>query len=127
VIPSFHSQAVAVAAYRMGFDAVARSIIEPTNRSREVLGAFLAGQRIRHILGKGYYAFLDVGPWLDRAGLADSAELGAILAEQFGLAVVPGVYFSRFGARWIRFSYALPPEVAAAAAERLRKGLESVG
>ena len=119
VIPSFHSQAVAMAAYRMGFDRAAAPIVGPTNSSRVVLGRFLEEKGIRHILGKGYYAFLDVGPWLDRAGMADGAALGATLAESFGLAVVPGVYFSSFGGRWIRFSYALAPETTAAAAQRL--------
>jgi aspartate aminotransferase len=125
VIPSFHSQAVAMAAYRMGFDRAAATIIEPTNASREVMRAFVRDRGIRSILGKGYYAFLDVGPWIDKAGLADGAELGAVLAERFGLAVVPGVYFSDFGARWIRFSYALPPEVTTAATERLWEALSS--
>lgn len=126
VIPSYHSQAVAIAAYRMGFDRAAATIIEPTNASRAVMQAFIAEHGIRAILGKGYYAFLDVGPWIDRAGLADGAELGAILAERFGLAVVPGVYFSDFGGRWIRFSYALPPEVTKAATERLWEALSSL-
>ena len=67
-----------------------------------------------------------MGPWLERAGLADSGELGAILAERFGLAVVPGVYFSEFGANWIRFSYALPPAKTAAALERLWEALSSL-
>ncbi len=127
VIPSFFSQAVAIAAYRAGYEHAAAPIVGPTNASRKVMGKFLAARGIRHILGKGYYAFLDVGPWLDRAGLADSAELGTILAERFGLAVVPGVYFSEFGRRWIRFSYALPPERTAAAAARLREALEALG
>jgi aspartate aminotransferase len=126
VIPSYHSQAVAIAAYGMGFDRAAASLIEPTNASRAVMAEFLEHRKIRSILGKGYYAFLDMGPWIDRAGLTDGAELGAILAERFGLAVVPGVYFSRYGARWIRFSYALPPEVTRAATERLWQGLESL-
>ena len=126
VIPSFHSQAVAIAAYRMGFDRAAASIVGPTNASRKVMEAFVAEHRIRAVLGKGYYAFLDMGPWIDRAGLADGAELGAILAERFGLAVVPGVYFSGFGARWIRFSYALPPDVTRAATERLWEALSSL-
>ena len=126
VIPSFHSQAVAIAAYRMGFDRAAETIVGPTNASRKVMEAFVAEHGIRAILGKGYYAFLDVGPWIDRAGLADGAAVGTILAERFGLAVVPGVYFSDFGARWIRFSYALPPEVTTAAAERLWRGLSSL-
>ena len=35
-----------------------------------MLADFLARHEIRHVIGKGYYAFIDVGPWLDRAGLA---------------------------------------------------------
>jgi aspartate/methionine/tyrosine aminotransferase len=126
VIPSFHSQAVAIAAYRRGFDDAARSIVGPTNASRKVVEDFVAAHPVRYILGKGYYAFLDMGPWLERAGLADSADLGTVLAERFGLAVVPGVYFSDFGARWIRFSYALPPETTAAALARLWEALGSL-
>jgi aspartate aminotransferase len=125
VIPSFHSQAVAISAYRMGFDRAAASIVEPTNASREVMTAFVEEKGIRSILGKGYYAFLDVGPWIDSGGFADGAELGAALAERFGLAVVPGVYFSGYGARWIRFSYALPPVVTRAATNRLWEALSS--
>jgi aspartate aminotransferase len=126
VIPSFHSQAVAIAAYRMGFDRAAATIIGPTNKSREVMASFVEAHGIRAILGKGYYAFLDVGPWIDKAGFADGAELGAVLAERFGLAVVPGAYFSHVGARWIRFSYALPPEVTRAATGRLWEALSSL-
>jgi aspartate aminotransferase len=126
VIPSFHSQAVAIAAYRMGFDRAAASIVEPTLRSRQVVATFVAGRGIRAILGDGYYAFLDMGPWLDRSGLDDTAALGAALGERFGLAVVPGVYFSDFGKRWIRFSYALPPEAARGATARLWEALGSL-
>ncbi len=126
VIPSFHSQAVAIAAYRMGFDQAAATIVQPTNASRTVMQAFVRERGIRSILGKGYYAFLDMGPWIDRAGLADGADLGAVLAEKFGIAVVPGSYFSDFGARWIRFSYALPPEITSAATQRLWQGLSSL-
>ena len=126
VIPSFHSQAVAIAAYRVGFDRAAATIIEPTNQSREVMRDFLESSGIRNILGNGYYAFLDVGPVLDRAGMMDSAELGTILGERFGLAVVPGVYFSEFGSRWIRFSYALPPETTRGATERLHEALSAI-
>jgi aspartate/methionine/tyrosine aminotransferase len=126
VIPSFHSQAVAIAAYRMGYSKASETIVGPTNRSREVLATFLAERSIRHILGKGYYAFLDVGPWLDGAALEDSAALGSLLAERFGLAVVPGVYFSQWAARWIRFSYALPPDRTRRAAYRLWQALEAL-
>lgn len=126
VIPSFYSQAVAVAAYRMGFDRAAAGIVGPTTASRAVIQGWLAERPVRHILGDGYYAFLDVGEAVDRAGFADSGELGAVLAARFGLAVVPGVYFSRFGARWIRFSYALPPEETAAALTRLEESLAAL-
>ena len=87
---------------------------------------FLEDHKINHILGDGYYAFLDMKPWLEKAGLTDTAELGSILAERFGLAVVPGVYFSGFGRDWIRFSYALPPEVTQGALERLWQALSSL-
>lgn len=126
VIPSFHSQAVAMAAYEMGYDRAAAGIIGPTNESRKVLSAFLAEKGLRAILGKGYYAFIDLGAHMDKAGMKDSAAMGAYLAERFGVAVVPGVYFSEYGARWIRFSYALPPDKTARAAARLWDALAAL-
>lgn len=126
VIPSFYSLAVAMAAYRMGFSKAAAPIIEPTNASREVVREFLKEHEVNHILGDGYYAFLDMGPWIEKAGYTDSAELGSTLAERFGIAVVPGVYFSDFGRNWIRFSYALPPEVTRGALERLLQALSAL-
>jgi aspartate aminotransferase len=126
VIPSFYSLAVAIAAYRMGFSKAAAPIIEPTNASRDVVREFLKENDVNHILGDGYYAFLDMGPWIEKAGYTDSAELGSTLAERFGIAVVPGVYFSDFGGNWIRFSYALPPEVTKGALERLWQALSAL-
>ena len=126
VIPSFHSQAVAVVAYSRGFAKASAGIIGPTNASRAALREFAEAKGIRAVIGQGYYAFLDVGPWLERAGMADSAALGAALAERSGLAVVPGVYFSSYGARWIRFSYALPPDKTRRAAERLWEALAAL-
>jgi aspartate aminotransferase len=64
---------------------------------------------------------------MDKAGMKDSAAMGSYLAERFGVAVVPGVYFSDYGARWIRFSYALPPDKTARAAARMWDGLEQLG
>jgi aspartate aminotransferase len=126
VIPTFHSQAVAIAAYREGFDQASAEIVGPTNASRAVIAPFLEEHGINHILGKGYYAFLDMSSWLEKGGFADTAELGSVLAEDHGLAVVPGVYFSEHGANWIRFSYALPPETTAAAVDRLWQALSSL-
>jgi aspartate aminotransferase len=126
VIPSFYSLAVAMAAYEMGYDKVSRGIVEPTNASRQVLKSFLVEHKFQHVLGKGYYAFVNVGHWLQAKGWANSEPLGQYLAEQHGVAIVPGVYFSEYGSDWIRFSYATPVERTLGAAQRLVDGLNAL-
>lgn len=126
VMPSFYSLAVAMAAYEMGYAEAARTIVEPTNASRTVLKDFLVEHNFQHILGKGYYAFINVAPWLRAKGWADSEALGQYLAEQHGLAVVPGIYFSEDGADWVRFSYATPVEKTLGGAQRLVEGLSAL-
>jgi aspartate/methionine/tyrosine aminotransferase len=126
VIPSFFSIAVAMAAYEMGYEQATRGIVEPTNASRKVLRAFIEQNGLRAILGQGYYAFIHVGDWLEKRGWADSEPLGQYLAEEHGVAVVPGVFFSPYGGEWIRFSYATPPERTQGAAERLLSGLKAL-
>ena len=127
VIPSFYSQAVAMAAYKMGFMKAARTIIEPTNASRIVLKEKLDEAGWRYILGKGYYAFIDVGEWMRKKGITDGADMGEYLARDWGVAVVPGIYFSQFGNDWIRFSYATPVEKTLGAFERLDAALKAIG
>ncbi len=126
VIPPFYSLAVAMAAYEMGFSEAAKSIIEPTNASRVVLKKLLAESGMQHIIGKGYYAFMNVGEYVKAGGLADSEPLGQYLAENHGVAVVPGAFFSPFGNDWIRFSYATPAERTEGAFKRLLEGLNSL-
>ena len=126
VMPSFYSLAVAMAAYELGYAEAARTIVEPTNESRRVLKDFLEEHQFQHILGKGYYAFINVGNWLRAKGWADSEALGQYLAEQHGLAVVPGIYFSEDGGDWIRFSYATPPDRTLGGAQRLVEGLSAL-
>jgi aspartate aminotransferase len=126
VMPSFFSLAVAMAAYESGYEKASRSIVEPTNASREVLKAFLDEQGFTYILGKGYYAFIHVGEPLAAAGWPDSEPLGQYLAEEHGVAIVPGAFFSPYGGEWVRFSYATPPEVTIGAARRLAEGLASI-
>ena len=126
VIPPFYSLAVAMAAYEMGFSEAAKSIIEPTNASRVVLKKLLAESGMQHIIGKGYYAFMNVGEFVKAGGLADSEPLGQYLAENHGVAVVPGAFFSPFGNDWIRFSYATPAERTEGAFKRLMEGLNSL-
>ena len=126
VIPSYYSTAVAVAAYQMGFDEASRTIVEPTNASRKVLQEFLDENGFNYIIGKGYYAFIEVAEWLQAAGWPDSEPLGAYLAEEHGIAIVPGAFFSKFGGDWVRFSYATPPARTQGAAERLLEGLNEL-
>jgi aspartate aminotransferase len=126
VMPSYYSLAVAISAYRMGYKEASRSIVEPTNASRKVLKQFLEEKEMKYILGKGYYAFIHVGEWLKARGWPDSEPLGQYLAEDHGVAIVPGAFFSPFGGEWIRFSYATPSERTLGAAERLLEGLNAM-
>jgi aspartate aminotransferase len=126
VMPSFYSLAIAMAAYEVGFAEAAKTIIEPTNASRVVLKKLLAESGLQHIIGKGYYAFMNVGEFIKAGGLADSEPLGQYLAENHGVAIVPGAFFSPFGNDWIRFSYATPAERTEGAFKRLQEGLESL-
>jgi aspartate aminotransferase len=126
VMPSFYSLAIAMAAYEVGFREAAKTIIEPTNASRVVLKKLLAGSGMQHIIGKGYYAFMNVGEFIKAKGWADSEPLGQYLAENHGVAIVPGAFFSPFGNDWIRFSYATPAERTEGAFKRLVEGLNSL-
>jgi len=126
VIPSFYSQAVAMAAYEMGYTEATKPIVEPTNASRKVLKAFLDEHGFTYIIGKGYYAFIHIGKWLESHGWEDSEPMGQYLAEDHGLAIVPGAFFSAYGGEWIRFSYATPVERTLGAAERLVEGLDAL-
>jgi len=126
VIPSFFAQAVAITAYQQGFATAAASIIKPTSESRHVLRTALENEGIGHVIGDGYYAFIDVSEYVEAGNYKDSEALGSYLAEEFGIAVVPGVYFSPAGANWVRFSYALPPQRTQAAVDQLFVGLKSL-
>ena len=126
VIPSFYAQAVAIAAYEMGFENAIKSTIEPTSKSRKILRAGLEQAGVPFIMGDGYYAFIDCSKYVDASEFTDTADMGTYLGENFGVTIVPGVYFSSAGAKWVRFSYALPPERTEKAVERLFEGLNSL-
>jgi len=126
VMPPFYSLAVAMAAYEMGYAEATRTIVEPTNASRTVLKKLLAESGMQHIIGKGYYAFINVADFINAKSWADSEPLGQYLAEDHGVAIVPGAFFSPFGGEWIRFSYATPAERTEGAFKRLVEGLESL-
>ncbi len=126
VTPSFYAQAVAIAAYQMGFEEAAASIIQPTSESRKVLRAALENSDLPFIMGDGYYAFIDCGRYIEAGGLKNSEELLTHLGENHGVAVVPGMYFSDAGLNWIRFSYATPPTYTEAAIKRVFEGLNAL-
>lgn len=126
VIPSFFSLAVAMAAYEMGFDQASKPLNEPINASRASLKKLLAKSGLQHIIGKGYYAFMNVAEFIKAKGWDDSEPLGQYLAENHGVAIVPGAFFSPFGGEWIRFSYATPVERTEGAFKRLMEGLNSL-
>jgi aspartate aminotransferase len=126
VIPPFYSLAVAMAAYEIGYAEATKTIIEPTNASRKVLKDLLLRNEFQHIIGKGYYAFINVAEFLKAKGWIDSEPLGQYLAENYGIAIVPGAFFSPFGGDWIRFSYATPAERTEGAFKRLMEGLYSL-
>jgi len=126
VMPTFYSLAVAMAAYEMGYAEASRTISEPTNASRKALKPLLEQNGFQHIIGKGYYAFINVGEYIQASGWSDSEPLGQYLAENYGVAIVPGAFFSPFGNDWIRFSYATPVERTQGAFSRLLDGLTSL-
>ncbi len=126
VIPAYFSQAVAIAAYEMGFEQAAAPIIEPTRASRKVLRAALTESGVRYVMGDGYYAFIDCAPYIEAGGLNGSEGLLQYLGEQYGIAIVAGKYFSDAGENWVRFSYALPPATTAGAVKRLFEGLNAL-
>lgn len=124
VLAPFHGQAVAMAAYEMGFSKAAASIVGPTNASRHVMRRFMDDHDYHYIMGDGgYYAFIQVQRWMKAAGMADSFALGEYLAAEHGVAVVPGAAFSDEGNNWVRFSYALPPHITQGALERFDTAL----
>lgn len=126
VIPPFHAQVVAIAAYERGLRVAGESIIGPTNASRSIVRRFLSEHGYRFIMGDGYYAFIQVAPWMEAAGMTDSFALGEYLAAEHGVAVVPGAAFSDEGNGWIRFSYATPPERTKGALDRFHTALEAL-
>jgi aspartate/methionine/tyrosine aminotransferase len=126
VIPAYYSQAVAIAAYEIGFEKAAESIIVPTRESRRILRDALSEFGVRHVMGDGYYAFIDCTTFIEAAGARDSEDVLKYLAAEYGVAIVAGSYFSEAGANWVRFSYALPPEKTAGAVQRLFTGLRAM-
>jgi len=97
IVPSFYAQAVAIAAYEMGFEKAAAPIIEPCKLSRQVMREVLGKSDTPYIMGDGYYSFIDCTRYIEAGGFGDSGGLGTYLGEKFGITVVPGVHFWSWG------------------------------
>jgi aspartate aminotransferase len=126
IVPNFYGQAIALAAYEMGFAKACAPIVEPINASRKIISKFLAEKGYKHIIGDGYYAFINCTDAIERGGLDGSDGFGSYIAEKFGVAVIPGIHFSDAGRNWVRFSYALPPEKTEGAIKRFDEAYRSL-
>lgn len=127
VMPNGFGQALTIAAVQQGFRQAAAPIIDPTNASRAVARTFFKQNGYRAIIGDGgYYAFVDCSEAIAAGTLGDSEKLVEYMAENYGVTVIAGKYFSDAGAQWIRFSYALPPEVTTAALARFDEAIRSL-
>lgn len=126
VTPSYYAQAVVLAAYEQGFTEAASSIVKPISASRQIMRKALAESGVPYIMGDGYYAFIDMTRYIEAAGYENSEQIGSFLAEDHGVAIVPGVHFSSAGANWVRFSYALPPQKTEKAIAQFFSGLNTL-
>jgi aspartate/methionine/tyrosine aminotransferase len=75
----------------------------------------------------GYYAFINVVDSLQRGGFKNSEDFAEWVAKDYGVAVVPGIAFSKYGTNWVRFSYALPPEKTLKAITRFDEAFRASG
>lgn len=144
VIPNAIGEAAALEVY--GRDEPSdhpwvRRVTEPTGESRRIVRRALGEQGYRFIADQGYYAFINIWPWLGKKiphgkSLVDAAtgkEIPAIdsvetlksyLTTKCGLAVVHGSVFKQ--PHFIRFSYANAPEYTEAALMRFNESLSAL-
>lgn len=110
----------------------------PTAQSRKIVQRRLKELGYRFIADQGYYAFINIWPWLGKqmpAGMTlprpgsnaptdvieDVNMLKSYLTKYCGLAVIHGTVFKQ--SDFIRFSYANAPEYTDAALTRLHESL----
>jgi aspartate/methionine/tyrosine aminotransferase len=115
-----------------------RRVTVPTSQSRKIVRARFSELGYRFICDQGYYAFLNVHPWLGRripggmevrdaaTGLVEDSirnveTLKSFLTTRCGLAIIHGSVFNQ--PHFIRFSYANAPEYTAASIDRLAQSL----
>ena len=144
VLPNALGEAAAFAVYGAS-DPLAhpwvQRVVVPTAQSRAYLRDALPEKGFRYIMGQGYYAFINVWPWLGKRipnaqtiidpfdgtetnEIRTVAHLKSYLAQKKGVAVIHGSVFRQ--PDFIRFSYANTPEYVQAAFERMEEGLQEL-
>lgn len=115
-------------------------VVKPTAASRALLRKRLPELGLNHIIGQGYYTFINIWPWLGASLPAhvnlkradgsllqhiDSVEtLKSYLAQCCGVAIIHGSVFQQ--PDFIRFSYANTPEYTNQALNTLYNGLQAL-
>lgn len=98
-----------------------KNITDRTAQSRQIVNRELTNRGYKFVSGQGYYAFIDVRPWLNTR-FKTAKELSSWLALEHGIAIVNGDSFHQ--PNYIRFSYAQDPATTFAAIERLDVALK---
>jgi len=118
-----------------------RRVIEPTAQSRAIVRRRLSELGYRFIADQGYYAFINIWPWLGKklpdgievegskpGTMTDRVESVAVLKSYLtahcGLAVIHGSVFKQ--PEFVRFSYANAPEYTDRSISRLHESLEAL-
>jgi len=118
-----------------------QQVVTPTTQSRKIVQRRLSELNYRFIADQGYYAFINIYPWLgkkmpegmtlNRGGnkgmtnfIEDVNLLKSYLTKYCGLAVIHGTVFRQTD--FIRFSYANAPKYTDAALTRLHESLAAL-
>jgi len=116
-----------------------RKVIEPTAASRRLVRDRFSALGYRFIADQGYYAFVNIWPWLGkrlpepltaadgrRIETVETVEvLKSYLTTQCGVAVIHGSVFKQ--PHFVRFSYANAGEYTLRAIQRFDEGLNALG
>lgn len=116
-----------------------KRVVQPTAESRKIVKNFFTQLHYKFICDQGYYAFVNIFPWLGKKipkecelkidnnpiQYIDNVEiLKSYLATKWGIAVIHGSVFKQ--PHFIRFSYANTPEYTAGAIQRFHQALSNL-
>ncbi|MEO0123172.1 MAG: aminotransferase class I/II-fold pyridoxal phosphate-dependent enzyme [candidate division WOR-3 bacterium] len=143
ILPNVAGEAVAYEIYRLEKPLEhpwVKRVIEPTAKSRAIVKKRLKELGFKSICDQGYYAFINIYPWLGKkipAGkeLIEESQrkiinienvevLKSYLSAKCGIAVIHGSVFRQ--PHFIRFSYANSPEYTDGAITRLDASLKEL-